>query len=60
MNARNVLILPGWHNSGPEHWQSLWEAAHGFTRVEQHSWTQPLRGDWISRLEDVLLSCDEP
>ncbi len=60
MNPRNVLILPGWHNSGPEHWQSLWEAAHGFTRVEQHSWTHPLRGDWISRLEDVLLSCDEP
>ncbi len=59
MNARNVLILPGWHNSAPGHWQSLWEAAHGYTRVEQHSWAHPLRGDWISRLEDVLLSCDE-
>ncbi len=60
MNPRNVLILPGWHNSGPEHWQSLWESTHGYTRVEQHSWDRPLRGDWISRLEDVLLSCDEP
>ncbi|MES1977733.1 MAG: alpha/beta fold hydrolase [Pseudomonadota bacterium] len=60
MNPRNVLILPGWHNSGPDHWQSLWENAHGYTRVEQHSWDRPLRGDWISRLEDVLLSCDEP
>ncbi|MDB5967291.1 MAG: hypothetical protein JWQ72_3791 [Polaromonas sp.] len=60
MNPRNVLILPGWHNSGPQHWQSLWEAAEGFTRVEQHSWVHPLRGDWIARLEDVLLSCDEP
>jgi hypothetical protein len=26
--------------------------------VEQHSWIHPLRGDWIARLEDVLLSLD--
>jgi predicted alpha/beta hydrolase family esterase len=60
MSPRNVLILPGLHNSGPHHWQSIWEAKDGFTRVEQHSWTHPKRGDWIARLEDVLLSCDEP
>lgn len=60
MNSRNVLILPGWQNSGPAHWQSRWERAHGYTRLEQHDWQRPLRGDWISRLEDVLLSCDEP
>lgn len=60
MKASNVLILPGWQNSGPDHWQSRWERAHGYTRVEQHDWMRPLRGDWISRLEDVLLGCDEP
>ena len=60
MNPRNVLILPGWQNSDVDHWQSLWEQAHGYQRVEQHSWIKPLRGDWISRLEDVVLSCDEP
>ena len=60
MNPSNVLILPGWQNSGPEHWQSRWERTHGYTRVEQHDWMRPLRGDWISRLEDVLLSCSEP
>lgn len=59
MQASNVLILPGWQNSGPDHWQSLWEQRHGFQRVEQHDWQRPLRGDWISRVEDVLLSCDE-
>jgi predicted alpha/beta hydrolase family esterase len=52
-----VLVLPGWQNSGPEHWQSRWERAHGYTRVEQHDWMRPLRGDWIARLEDVLLDC---
>ena len=60
MNPSNVLILPGWQNSGPDHWQSRWERKHGYQRVEQHDWQRPLRGDWIARLEDVLLSCNEP
>lgn len=60
MTPNNVLVLPGWLNSGPDHWQSRWERSHGYTRVEQHDWQRPLRGDWIARLEDVLLSCTEP
>ena len=55
-----MLTLPGWQGSGPEHWQSRWERTHGYQRVEQHDWQRPLRGDWIARLEDVLLSCTEP
>lgn len=55
-----VLLLPGWQNSGPAHWQSRWEACYGYPRVEQHDWMQPLRGDWISRLEDVLLAQSGP
>lgn len=60
MKPSNVLVLPGWENSGPRHWQSLWEQRHGYRRVEQHDWMKPLRGDWVARLEDVVLSCDEP
>lgn len=60
MKTKNVLILPGWENSGTKHWQSLWEQRHGYTRVEQHDWMRPLRGDWVARLEEVLLTCDEP
>ncbi len=55
----HTLILPGWQNSGPDHWQSLWEAEHGYQRVMQHDWMHPLRGDWITRLEDHLLSIKE-
>jgi predicted alpha/beta hydrolase family esterase len=55
MNRTPVLTLPGWQNSGSAHWQSLWEQAHGFTRVEQHDWQRPLRGDWTARLEDLVL-----
>ena len=60
MNPCNVLLLPGWQNSGPDHWQSQWQTTHGYTRVEQHDWQRPLRGDWISRLEDVLLARRHP
>ncbi|HEY8908479.1 MAG TPA: alpha/beta fold hydrolase [Rhodoferax sp.] len=60
MKSNHVLILPGWQNSGPLHWQSLWQAQSDYQRVEQHDWMRPLRGDWIARLEDVLLSLDEP
>jgi uncharacterized protein len=60
MNPANVLILPGWQNSGPGHWQTLWEHSHGYLRVEQHDWMRPLRGDWSARLEEVVLSCSGP
>lgn len=60
MKTPNVLLLPGWENSGPQHWQSLWEAQHGYLRVEQHDWVRPLRGDWIARLEEVLLAREQP
>ena len=60
MKPSNVLILPGWENSGPQHWQTLWEKRHGYVRVEQHDWMRPLRGDWVARLEEMVLSRDEP
>lgn len=60
MKTQNVLILPGWQGSGAQHWQSLWQARQGYQRVDQHDWLRPLRGDWIARLEDVVLSTTEP
>ena len=60
MKPSNVLVLPGWQNSGPQHWQSLWEQRYGYVRVDQHDWDKPRRGDWVARLEEVLLTRDEP
>ena len=55
-----VLLLPGWLDSGPDHWQSRWEALHGDRRVLQSDWLWPKRGDWMARLEEVLLEDDTP
>lgn len=55
-----VLHLPGWQGSGPDHWQSVWERLHGDTHVEQADWLRPRRGDWMARLEEVLLGSSTP
>lgn len=55
-----VLLLPGWLDSGPDHWQSRWEALHGFERVQQADWVWPRRGDWMARLDDVLHADQRP
>lgn len=60
MNASRILLLPGWQNSGAGHWQSQWQHQFGYAWVEQHDWMRPLRGDWIARLEDVVLSVESP
>jgi len=59
MNLR-LLTLPGWQSSGPTHWQTRWEQVHGLRRVEQDDWLWPRRGDWMTRLEDVLLESAAP
>lgn len=55
MADARVLLLPGWQDSGQQHWQSEWERLHGCVRVQQHDWMHPLRGDWVARLEEVVL-----
>ena len=58
--SSRFLLLPGWLDSDPPHWQSRWEALHGDRRVEQDDWLWPKRGDWMARLDEVLLESDRP
>lgn len=60
MSDFHVLLLPGWQNSGPDHWQSRWEALYGDQRVQQHDWDRPLRGDWQIQLEEAVLAATQP
>ena len=50
-----VLVLPGWQGSGPGHWQTRWVQSHGYTVVEQDDWLRPRRGDWLARLDEVVI-----
>jgi uncharacterized protein len=58
--AYRVLILPGWQDSDPAHWQSRWVDLHGYERVEQSDWLWPRRGDWMARLDEVVLADECP
>lgn len=60
MGPSSVLTLPGWQNSTKGHWQTEWEQAYGYRRVEQHDWLHPKRGDWCARLQDVVADADGP
>lgn len=57
----DMLVLPGWQNSGPRHWQSLWEDRFpGWQRVQQQDWLHPRRDDWVAALEDAVAACHRP
>ncbi len=56
-----VLILPGWRNSGPDHWHSHWEAAFPrFRRVQQRDWDAPRYADWALGLSQAVDQCQRP
>ena len=56
-----VLILPGYGDSGPDHWQSHWERADPtFRRVMQDDWLLPKLADWLTRLEEAAQACAVP
>ena len=56
-----VLIVPGWGDSGPRHWQTLWEQANpGFRRVHQRDWQYPIRAEWVQTLTREIRAAGRP
>jgi uncharacterized protein len=46
-----TLIVPGWRDSGPGHWQSRWaEQLPGARRIVQDDWVSPTRAAWVGAL----------
>lgn len=57
----SVLIIPGLGDSGPQHWQSLWEASHPeYERVRQTDWERPRCSDWVSNLDAAISAANPP
>lgn len=56
-----VLIVPGWGDSGPRHWQTLWEQSHPeFRRVGQRDWQYPIRSEWVETLDRAIRTAGAP
>ena len=61
INDFDILVLPGLHNSGPEHWQTHWEAAFpNMRRVEQDNWDEPVYSEWSLRLTEAVIASKRP
>lgn len=55
MTTTPIVIVPGWRNSGPGHWQSLWaEQLPNARRVEQDDWVSPRREAWVERVSHTV------
>jgi predicted alpha/beta hydrolase family esterase len=49
-----ILIAPGLHNSGPDHWQSRWQHLFpAFERVQQDDWAAPDLPRWSARVDEL-------
>lgn len=57
----DILIVPGYTNSGPDHWQSRWEAKLSTARrVEQAEWSKPVREDWTATVAKAVNEAGKP
>ena len=61
MTTTPILILPGYGDSGDDHWQTHWERSDpACRRVVQDDWLEPKRIDWVSALERAVAECAAP
>lgn len=57
----DIFIIPGLGNSGPDHWQSRWEAKlSSARRVVQADWEHPEVGDWTGRIAEAVGAATKP
>ncbi len=57
----DILIIPGYMNSGAHHWQTRWEAKLSTARrVEQAEWSKPVFEDWTKRLVTEVARAEKP
>ncbi|MHB2264900.1 RBBP9/YdeN family alpha/beta hydrolase [Aliihoeflea sp. PC F10.4] len=56
-----ILIIPGYMNSGSDHWQTRWAAKlSSARRVEQAEWSKPVFEDWKERLVEEVRRAEKP
>jgi len=58
----HFLNVPGYRNSGKEHWQTIWESLYPehFTRVQQESWEYPDPDSWVNTIHKFASGILEP
>ena len=61
LSDASILIVPGFGDSGPDHWQTRWEqklsTAH---RVRQPDWHKADRAQWAGAIAEAVNAADKP
>ena len=53
--VRPLVIVPGIDDSGPAHWQTLWERElPSSVRIAPGSWSEPELDDWLLAIDDAV------
>lgn len=57
----DILLVPGWTGSDPDHWQSRWARSLRTARiVEQENWGRPNKDAWVSRIVEAVRQATRP
>ena len=57
----DILIVPGWQDSGPDHWQSRWERSlKTARRVIQDDWDSPNIETWGDKIAKFVAGATKP
>lgn len=57
----DILTVPGWLDSGPDHWQSRWERNLATAkRIAQDDWHAPDKDAWVSNIVSAVGQATRP
>ncbi len=61
ISETDILIIPGYTGSGPEHWQTRWEQKIATARrVEQRDWLKPHFSEWQDNVLAAVKAATRP
>ena len=57
----DIIMVPGYTNSGPDHWQSRWQdKMKTARRVHQDDWHKPVVEDWTRNVITAIEEAQKP
>ncbi|EJF81771.1 RBBP9/YdeN family alpha/beta hydrolase [Bartonella doshiae] len=61
VNQLDILIVPGYKGSDPNHWQTRWERKLPTARrVQQNHWSKPICGEWVNGVKNAIAQAEKP
>lgn len=56
-----LVVVPGWRDSGPGHWQTLWtDQLPRVRRVVQQDWISPIKHAWVECVAETIMAVNGP